>query len=60
MISSHRHQDAKSIMSELVRDCSKYKANTFNDITFPIVQEIEAKVKHKNMSLRKKARGRIA
>ena len=47
-------------MTEIVRDCSKYKPSTFNDIAFPIVQEIDAKIKNKNQSLRKKARARIA
>lgn len=38
MLSDSKHEDLKYIMTELVRDCSKYKPITFNDIAFPIVQ----------------------
>ena len=42
-----------------MRDCSKAKNNTFSEISIPIVQDIENKIKMKNLHLRKKARDRI-
>lgn len=46
-------------MAELIRDCSKSRPTTFNEITFSITQEIENKIKNKNLALRKKATARF-
>jgi len=46
-------------MADLIRDCSKARPTTFNEISFPIYQEIEQKIKNKNLGLRKKARSKI-
>ena len=46
-------------MADLIRDCSKARPNTFNEITFPTFQDIEAKIRNKNLNLRKKAKSRL-
>lgn len=46
-------------MADLIRDCSKSRPTTFTEITFPISQEIENKIRNKNINLRKKARARL-
>ena len=46
-------------MADLIRDCSKARPNTFNEISFPTFQDIEAKIRNKNLNLRKKAKSRL-
>ncbi len=46
-------------MADLIRDCSKARPNTFNEISFSIFQDIESKIRTKNLNLRKKAKTRI-
>lgn len=47
-------------LSELLRDCSKARSSTFTEISFPIVQEIENKIKTKTCNLQKKMGLRLA
>ncbi len=42
-----------------MKDYTKSRPNTFAEITFPIYQEVENKIKVKNSNLRKKARARL-
>lgn len=46
-------------LTELLKDCSKNRSTTFAEISFPIAQEIENKIKNKNNNLRKKMKQRL-
>lgn len=46
-------------MAEPSRDCSKSRPTTFGEITFSISQEIDNKIKIKNIGLRKAAWSRL-
>ena len=40
-------------MAELIRECNKARPTTFCEVSFPICQEIDTKIKSKNIALRK-------
>jgi hypothetical protein len=46
-------------LSDMLRDCSKSRPNSFSDLSFPIIHEIESKIKSKNVMLRRKIKQRI-
>lgn len=48
------------LVSDMLKDCSKYRPTCFSDIVFPITEEINQKIKQKNAILRAKARACIA
>ncbi len=43
----------------MLRDCSKNKSTSFNELSFPIIEEIKNKIRTKNANLRKKIKQRL-
>lgn len=43
----------------MLRDCSKNKSTSFNELSFPIIEEIKNKIRAKNANLRKKIKQRL-
>lgn len=47
-------------LAEMSRDCSKNRPSTFTELSFPITQEIDNKIKNKVLLLRRKYKMRLA
>ena len=47
-------------VSDLVRDCSKYRNTSFSDIVYPLSEEINQKINQKNETIRAKAKASLA
>jgi hypothetical protein len=47
-------------LAEMSRDCSKNRPSTFTELSFPITQDIDSKIKNKVLLLRRKYKLRLA